>query len=108
MIIDLNLGQESLTQEGWDTNKTFAEQTLEVRNLAGKIASENFLKGDIISETGGGNTRPSVITYQKKDEEGIPLEICVYVITPEYYSSIADKSFMLTRRININVTLNNN
>jgi hypothetical protein len=108
MIIDLNTGQESLNQEGWDTTKPFAEQTLEVRNLAVKITSENFLKGDMVYETGGGNTRPSTITYQKKDEEGIPLEICIYVITPEYYSPITDKSFMLTRRININVTLNIN
>ena len=98
MIIDLLTGQESLTSEGWDTTKTYSEQTNEVKAQASSKASQLAMGGTFTIESSGGNSRPQTITFV----DGIAL----YTITPDYYKPITEKSFMLTRRILINITEN--
>lgn len=98
MIIDLETGQESIDGLGWDTTKPYSEQTDDVKVQASAKAAEMFNNGTFNLQTGGGNSRPQTITFVNG--------IALYTITPDYYSLITEKSFMLTRRININITEN--
>ena len=98
MIIDLETGQESLTSEGWDTTKPYSGQTQKVKDQASAKASQMAMDGTFSLESGGGNSRPQTITFV----DGIAL----YTVTPVYYSSVSEKSYMLTPRILINITEN--
>ena len=99
MIINLTTGQESTDGLGWDTSKPYSDQTPEVKAQASQKASENSANADVTLETGGGNSRPQALTFV----DGIAL----YTVTPDFYFDVALKSFMLTSKININVTQNN-
>lgn len=100
MIINLTTGQEALEGEsGWDTTKPYSEQANEVKAQATAKASEHFFTGQITTESGDGNTRPTSSTFT----EGI----AKYIVSIEYYLPVGEKGFMLTPRILINVTQNN-
>jgi hypothetical protein len=114
MIIDLTTGQESTDGLGWDTTKPYSDQTPEVKAQASSKAAKYFFNGSVTIESGNGNTRPASSTFTETfevlDEEGnvtsTYVGLALYTITPEFYFDVTLKSFMLTSKININITEN--